>query len=69
MLVDLYLESQTLKGIIGKTLKLAIKLEYVSYLIKQFMMSIRQVSRTLSLSWAVFCYQEICVVLNRLSRN
>ena len=46
MFADLSLECGALKDVIEKTLKPAIKREFVSYLTTQFTMSIRQVCRT-----------------------
>ena len=58
MFADLSLECRALKDVIEKkALKPAIKRELVSYLTAQFAKSIRQASRTLSLSRTVYVYQ------------
>ncbi|HFP8700959.1 TPA: IS3 family transposase [Raoultella planticola] len=58
MFADLSLECRALKDVIEKKpLKPAIKRELVSYLTAQFVMSIRQACRTVSLSRTVYFYR------------
>ena len=57
MFADFSFECRVLKDVIEKSFKTSDKAGVVSYLTAQFVMSIRQARRTLSLSRTVYFYQ------------